>query len=377
MKLKRTVPEILTAGASGRRGWARMAVAAVAAAAVLRLWILPMVNSYWLDETLIVSIIRDGVGQIVHNAPATQSIAFCWLEWIVSQLFGLNEVSLRLLSVLASLASLYVYYRIGAEFMDQETGVIFVGLCLALPQMVHEAPNVRPYSLALWAEAAALLWLLRWLRSGRYQSGLLWVLCSVAACHMHHLFVIPLAIESSYVLYWALRGGPISVRQTLANLLLGFVALLPAFPQAIAMSRQGASLAFAEVPKFTALATTISLFYLLTPVALMALLAWIAHRPLRWVKLEKGTDVVILGCALLFVPLFGLFALSRLTSLRLFDERYLLSAVPGLILLWGRLLRAVEPPFFRRTSVALGLMVSLALPGGLLTVVALGSSVIP
>src|SRR5258707_14867779 len=45
---------------------------------VLRFWFLPLANSYWLDETFIVSLIRDTFGQTISHAFEThQSVPFC------------------------------------------------------------------------------------------------------------------------------------------------------------------------------------------------------------------------------------------------------------------------------------------------------------
>src|SRR5579863_6894943 len=136
--------------------------------AVVRLWVLPLHNSFWLDESLIAWIVRNGFAQITPAASADlQSIGFCWLEWAFSGLFGPSEIALRLPSLLAAIGSLYIYYRLGTEFIDRETGIIFAAFFLSLPQVALETPNARPYSVGLLAEASALLWLQRWLRTTR------------------------------------------------------------------------------------------------------------------------------------------------------------------------------------------------------------------
>src|SRR5205807_136298 len=112
----------------------------------------------------------------------------CLFESLVSKAFGLNEVALRLPSVAAALGSLYLYYRIGVEIADRELGLLLAALYLATPAVTFEVADARPYSIALFLEAAALLSLLRWLRSGRLRHGVFWCLCGSVAIYFHNLF---------------------------------------------------------------------------------------------------------------------------------------------------------------------------------------------
>ncbi len=341
-------------------------IAVIGAAAVVRLWIMPMVNSFWLDETMIVSIVRHGLTRIASGTPASvASVAFCWLEWCTSKVFGLSEVALRLPSVVAGIGTLYVFYRIGAEFVDHETGFIFGALYISLPQVAVETPNARPYAVGLWAETVALLWLFRWRRTNRLHAGVLWAICSAIAVHMHYLFGMALAVEGAFVVWVAFREKSISARQAFACGLLALVLLLPALPRVLALAQQANALSFFEVPTFSNLAALVIPVYILVSAALMAVLIVTEGDRLSWAGIEPEKDIAILSSLLLFLPAFGLFVLSRFTNVRLFDQRYLIPVVPGFVLLWGQLLRAIDPPFFRRMSLASGLVVTVVLVGGL------------
>jgi hypothetical protein len=88
--------------------------------AAVRLWILPLGNSFWLDESLVVSIAKNriaDVGAAAYQAPS-QSILFCYVQWVMLQFAGVNEILMRLPSVLGAAGSAYVLYRIGAEFVN-------------------------------------------------------------------------------------------------------------------------------------------------------------------------------------------------------------------------------------------------------------------
>lgn len=341
------------------------AITVLGTIAVIRLWILPMVNSFWVDETVVVWIIRNGFREIIPNTPASvASVAFCWLEWCVSRILGTSEVALRLPSVLGGIGSLYVYYRVGADLIDRETGIIFAGIYLSLRQVAFETPDARPYSLGSFAAALALLWLLRWTSSGRIHAGLVWLISSVAACYLHDFFVMPLAIESILVLVWARFRKSIPVGHVLALGLLGIVLLLPNIPRVLALSHQAKQISYFETPALPALINVIFPVYIGLAAAIIALVMTTDGERLHWTSVKAGSEAVTLGALLLFIPALGLFIFSRLTTVHIFDERYLMPAIPGLVLLWGSLLRSIEPPSFRYLSLASGLTASILVLGG-------------
>src|ERR1700693_4945492 len=77
--------------------------------AVIRLWVMPLWNSFWLDEALTVWAIRDGFWQIFHAIPSTVgSVAFCAVEWLVGRLPGFFDADPPLPFPPASVSALYV-----------------------------------------------------------------------------------------------------------------------------------------------------------------------------------------------------------------------------------------------------------------------------
>ena len=283
------------------------AVAAVAAVAIIRLWLLPIVNSFWLDETLIVRTIRGGFSQVASNAAASlQSVGFCSVEWLVSRAWNASEIALRLPSIVAALASLYVYYRLGVEFIDREAGLIFASLYIMLPQVAFEVPNARPYSLALLAHAGALLWLLRWTRSGLLRHGLWWTLCAAAACHLQPLFVLGLGVEGFFVLWLLLKSTAIRPRDFAICGAVAVILLLPALSQAVAMSRQAALLSFVDRPSLGSVLPVIFPFYALGAAAIMAVITRLEGTPLRWTAMKDASNLNVLAALLLFASTFYL-----------------------------------------------------------------------
>jgi hypothetical protein len=336
----------------------------VAIVAVIRLWVMPLWNSFWLDETLTVWAVRDGFWRIFQAVPQTpQSVAFCVVEWLASRLGGSSEATLRLPSLAAAIGALYIYYRIGVEFIDRSAGLSLAALYITLHQVTIEVPNARPYSLALLAETAALLWLLRWLSDGRLWDGIGWVTCAVAAGHVHPFFFTVVPLEGGFVLWSMYRRSVVKGWQLVVCGLIGVALLAPAIPQLLVLSRQARFLSFTAPPTLLDLFLVITPIFVLPVVALLAFFEWLEGRRPRWVACQPS-DAAALGAVLLVAPTVISFVLSRFTAVHVFDARYLLPAVPGAVLLWGWLLHGIPSPFVREMSLAGGLVASVVITGG-------------
>ncbi len=328
-------------------------LAILCALALVRLWILPAGNSFWLDETLIAWTVRDGFGAIIpHAFISLQSIAFCMVEWLVAQI-GTSEICLRLPSLLAACGTVYIYYRIGLEAADRELGLFFAALFTACPSVAPEVPNARPYALTLFFHTAALYWLFAWLRSARLKHGFLWIVCAVAATHGHHLFVSALPVETLFVL-WRILARKTQIR--FAHLVVcgasGVILLLPALPQALILLNQSELLSFSLRPSWSALLSAILPIPVVAIPAFLALLGWSTGRRPEWSAERPGKDVALFAALLLTAPTLAFFAVSRFTSTRIFEMRYLLPTLPGLVIVWGWLLRGLEKPLRRLSLVA-------------------------
>jgi hypothetical protein len=333
--------------------------------AVIRLWVMPLWNSFWLDETLTVWAIRDGFWRIFQALPSTpESIMFCSIEWLTSRLGGLNEPTLRLPSLAAAIGALFVYYRIGVEFLGRSAGVTLTALYIALYEVAIEVPNARPYSAALLAESAALLWLLRWVRDGRLRDGILWMSCAVAAGHLHQFFFMVLPLEVGFVVWRVYRRHFVRTRQIVFCALFGIVLSAPAIPQLWFISKQAKTLSWAPQPTLIDFFTVLVPMYVLPLMALLLLLEWFERRKPRWV-VSLPSDAAMLGAIVLITPVAIAFALSSFSKVHIFQARWLLPTVPGAILLWGWLLHGIESPFIRQTSLAAGLVASIVITGGL------------
>src|SRR5271168_1273662 len=144
---------------------------------VIRLWLMPLPSSFWLDEIATVFVAGHGSNHPSLAAAAPQA----WQSWyyffirLWAWIFGYSEVVTRIPSILAMAGCLALVARLSMRLIHPDSGWFAIFACLALPGINYQAANARPYALGMCAFAAALLFLVRWLDSNQWIDALLFV----------------------------------------------------------------------------------------------------------------------------------------------------------------------------------------------------------
>lgn len=346
--------------------WSGNAVFVCLAIAVVRLWIMPLNNSFWLDETLTVTLVQDGIRKLFDTALILlPPVPYCILEWAISQVAGINEIAMRLPSVLGGIGMLVAVYRLGSELAGLHTGVICAVLCIAHPAITREVPNARPYALGLCFCSAALLWQVRWIRQPDWTRAWLWAGCSVAACALHYVFVIAFFMQIAVAIAVILHSRRYPLLKPLAIVCgVSALVLLPTVPQLMVLVEHRRLMSYTGRPHPAALFAGLAPASFLIGGALWVATVAATRSRIRWV-FSSGTRAALgLGIVTGAVPVIVFFTMSLFTEARLFTPRYLLSAAPGLILLWGAILGAMEPRQVSGLAAALVLGVAAIVLGG-------------
>ena len=101
--------------ASDARG--RLLVGAIMALCCVRLWLMPLPTSFWLDETGTHWVIAGGFGEIVSRSLLLlQSPLYCSIAAVADQLGPGSEIVLRLPSVLATAGATVMLYTFVWKF---------------------------------------------------------------------------------------------------------------------------------------------------------------------------------------------------------------------------------------------------------------------
>jgi 4-amino-4-deoxy-L-arabinose transferase-like glycosyltransferase len=331
-------------------GTERLWIIAVGAMVVIQLWFGMISSSFWLDETGTWWIVKDGAAETVRRSFfwSGQSPLFYLIAWSSSRLFGLNEIALRIPSVLAMTGAIYFLYRIAERIYDRAgaAAVAFVFLCVAS----FYAVDARPYALGMFFLTASTWALLRWLDTNRPLHGVLYTTTAALVVYTHCVLSLGLVAGISYGVA-TLRKEPRRLAW-LGLFQLAIVLLsLPLVPELRTFYAARSTHTFTRT-----LPTAGDLLVAFIPCSLagaLILLTWIytIARGHAGIAGKCTARVALLvGTWSLFAPLL-LFLLPLFSDLRMLVDRYYSSSLPGQALLAGGLLASIRPPAVRKALI--------------------------
>ena len=186
-------------------------------------------QSLWVDEgyafyhayspDLLASLARD------THPPLYFAALRLW-----SALTGQSELALRWLSVLPSMLSLAVIFRLAAE-VQRQRGInsnspvpLLAMLMLALADAENYlAQEVRHYTWLVLLVLCSMWFLLRWIRQAQRADCLLWLLFTITMVHTHYITIFAAAAQALY----ALLALPAQRRRVIWGLVIGGAAFAP------------------------------------------------------------------------------------------------------------------------------------------------------
>jgi mannosyltransferase len=327
----------------------RLWIVAVGAMVVIQLWFGMLSTSFWLDETGTWWIVKDGPAEAVRRSLSWsgQSPFFYLIAWFSSRLFGLNEIALRIPSMIAMSGATYFLYRIAERIFDRASAAIvaFVFICTAS----FYAVDARPYALAMLCLTASTWALIRWLDTNRPLDAILYATAATMVVYAHCILSLGLGAGFIYAVV-TVRKEP--RRLAWVGLLAVAIAALstPLVPELRMFYATRSSHTFTGLP---AAADLLAAFIPCSLAGSLILLTWIYMN----VRGEAGIAgkctapaALLVGAWSLLAPLF-LFLLPVFSELRLFVDRYYSSALPGQALLAGGLLSSIQRSAVRKALI--------------------------
>ncbi|HUB32019.1 MAG TPA: glycosyltransferase family 39 protein [Bryobacteraceae bacterium] len=300
---------------------------------LIRLWLMPLASSFWVDETATAFVVTHGAGDpSLRVAPQVPASIYYVLPRLSTRWFGPSEIAYRFPSLLALGAALFCIARLAARLIRAEAAWFAVFACLALKGFNYQAADARPYALGTCVACAGVWLLVDWLDRGGWARGLAFV---AAASLLWRVHLLDWPFYLVFAVYAALRlsrpgsaeGARVSWSAAGAAAGLLAVCLLPVAAEALALREGARAHVMSALPGITDLFHSLKLGLVLAPAALAAIVARCLGR--------SGDGKVIsfpaLGLILawwLTVPL-GLLAFSRITGTSVFLERYLSLSLPG------------------------------------------------
>jgi hypothetical protein len=296
---------------------------------VIRLWLMPLPSSFWVDEMGTAFVVRHGADDpSLRVAPQVPASIYYVLPRLADRYFGLSETAYRVPSTLALAAALFFIAKIAARLIHPAAGWFAAFTCVALREFDYQAADARPYALGTCVSAAAAWFLIRWLDNGRWRDAFWFALFASLLWRVHLVFWPFYAVFVCYALVRLARadtkvGWP---RAAAVFAILG-ISLAPVLLEALALYRHAGAHVVVPAPTGADLTNGLKLGFLVAFCAAAAALA----RWRRWPRMDGVTSRSSLSLIVgwwAFHPLL-LFAFSRLTGNSVFVPRYLYIALPG------------------------------------------------
>ncbi len=240
-------------------------------------WFLAYKSPLWLDETVSYWGISAGFAQIwKRSVEALYFPTYFYVLWATREMFGSREIVLRIPSVLAMLAAVFVLYRIARQFFDEDVAWIVCILFCLHRDVAFAAIDARPYAFAVLATNLAIYALILWVRDPKTSlSILLGVLCGFIF-YFQYLYAVILPAFLAY--YLLLKGRSIGreLRQIMIVLASFAMVFLPVVPRLLYMILRRNTYSFTGPPTipqflFGFLPTTATLVWLTAVVAAVGL----------------------------------------------------------------------------------------------------------
>ena len=346
------------ADATSRNLW----LAAVLLLCCIRLWLMPLASSFWVDELVTSYVVQRGVADPSLRAAPQVGMSFYYaLPGAAESIFGFSETAYRLPSVLAMALALFLIARLASRLIHPGAGWFAVFVCLGLRGFNYHAADARPYALGICLACLCFWLLVRWLDSARWRDALFFAVAASLLWRVHAAFW-PLYIAFTlYVLVRLARAdSDVGWRAATTVFALLGISLLPVLSGALALHREAAAHVVVPRPSLLDLCRSLKLGFAVFCCAAAALL----NRCFRWPRAPSVLAWTPLSLILgwwLCHPL-GLYAYSWITGNSVFTPRNLSVALPGAALA----ITAAAAPFiparrWKPLSAALGLGVLLLL----------------
>jgi uncharacterized membrane protein len=164
--------------------------------------------SLWLDEASTLTFARESPAQIWGSLSAGEfnPPLFYWVEHAML-IFGESEVVLRLVPAVLGILTIPVFYFIGTEILDRNTGILAAALLAFSPFHIFYSQEARAYAPMLFFFSIAFFFYLRFIRTWGRRDAILFGIFSAIAFWTHFYAFVP--ILALFIFALCLKGKEI------------------------------------------------------------------------------------------------------------------------------------------------------------------------
>jgi multisubunit Na+/H+ antiporter MnhB subunit len=304
------------------------------------IWFIAIRSPLWLDENHSFYVIKSGFSQIMSRMGWPIVPVYSYILWLSTKVIGTSELALRIPSILAMLAAVYLLYLAARKLFDPDIAIIAAVVFCLHPIVIFASIDARPYAFAALTINASILALVYLRHNNSNWLAALFGLTAASIAYFQFMFVVILpALAIAFV---AVKIGDRKTlwRQATVAFAAFALAFLPVIPVLQLMFHTRGSHVFSQAPTLHELVSTLGLRELMF-VLIGCLLLAAATRHLDLKSRPEGWR--FLFCASLgLVPILILYGVSVGTPIHVFVERYRLVAIPGIALCWAWLVSRID-----------------------------------
>ncbi len=153
----------------------------------------------WYDEAISASVIQEAVSLRKFYGFNPPLYYFLLRFWYL--LLGNSEMALRSFSVLCSLITIIITYKIAILFFDVKTGILSAFLLSVSPLHVYYAREIRTYSLLLMFAVLSIYYFLKLNYKESTGNWLICLLFTAAAAYTHFSGFFLIAVYTAYIVF--------------------------------------------------------------------------------------------------------------------------------------------------------------------------------
>lgn len=302
--------------------------------------------SLWTDElaTYWVST-APTIGECIVRASMTQgqSPFYYILERFFLLILPHNEFSLRLLSLMASMLSIFFIYHLAKSIFGDTKTAHLSGLIFALHEIqIYYAQEARPYALGIMFVLLSQIYFMNLLKNDKTKDLVLYILFSIFVCYSHYLLAPLLIVQNIYYAYKYFNRNRSSGKSVspakwfISQALIGISILFLLF-QLCGIFKNRPNWDWLKQLNFPeALELLGSMFdpFVIIILLVCFLIFWTSERIDILNALKRNKDQLFLLLSWLIVPFLFVYFASHILGVSFFDKRYLiLSLIPFYLLL--------------------------------------------
>lgn len=294
-------------------------------------------KSLWLDEGHSMYRSEMSIKEIITYLEDIHPPLYFLLLHAWTEIFGNDEFSSRLLSVLFGIISIFIIYKIGKELFNKEIGILSSFLLGISLFHIRYSQEVRQYSLMVLLVLISNLYFILFFKNKEIKSATGYILSTSLLIYTHMLNIFVLIYQNIFYIYH-FRKNKSNIKFWICNQIVLLLMFTPWIYTLAKMPKGTYQLVeWLSVPTLNDLSDTFVSFSnnsatLLLLFVLLLLVSVLRLENQMFIYMDnayKNEKIFLL--LWLFLPIISLFAVSLFKPL--YYDRYVIYSVPALYIL--------------------------------------------